>query len=235
MSEEDRSSGGFEGAPRSRASAGIPVSAAPEPKPEVFVTFMASSALIVDKDEQILQEDRSVAGCDEVVRSRASANAPVSAVASENEAAPSHPQQTSASRHNVSHQTGQKETFFGIPQSSGAPAKVNTSMSIGPGSSLHLTLLLQVYDDDYETRFPPDPIYQEASDDARVYRVYMEESKKYDAYMTDAAREGLDVLLVFVRDCVMTRLVLIQTIAIGRSFLRGPHYIRGSNFAIFAA
>ncbi|KAF8887064.1 hypothetical protein CPB85DRAFT_1167028, partial [Mucidula mucida] len=51
--------------------------------------------------------------------------------------------------------------------------------------------------DDYETRFPPDPIYQEASENARVYRVYLEESRKYDAYMTDEAREGLDVLLVF--------------------------------------
>ncbi|KAF9020740.1 hypothetical protein BDZ89DRAFT_1072047, partial [Hymenopellis radicata] len=55
------------------------------------------------------------------------------------------------------------------------------------------------YDDDYEKRFPPDPIYEEVSSpNARVYRVYMEESAKYDAYMTDEAREGLDVLLVFV-------------------------------------
>ncbi|KAF9003158.1 hypothetical protein BDZ89DRAFT_889375, partial [Hymenopellis radicata] len=51
--------------------------------------------------------------------------------------------------------------------------------------------------DNYETHFPPDPIYQEASENARVYRVYMAESAKYDAYMTDEAREGLDVLLVF--------------------------------------
>ncbi|KAF8887072.1 hypothetical protein CPB85DRAFT_1232225 [Mucidula mucida] len=58
--------------------------------------------------------------------------------------------------------------------------------------------LVTDYDDEnYETRFPPDPIYQEASPNARVFCVYMEESKKYDAYMTDEAREGLDVLLVF--------------------------------------
>ncbi len=54
------------------------------------------------------------------------------------------------------------------------------------------------YDDDYETRFPPDPIYKEASENARVFRVYTEEAAKYDALMTDEAREGLDVNLVFV-------------------------------------
>ncbi len=74
--------------------------------------------------------------------------------------------------------------------------------------------LVTDYDDkNYETRFPPDPIYQEASPNARVFHVYMEESKKYDAYMTDEAREGLDILLVFVSTSVMVRMVLTQAIA----------------------
>ncbi|KAF9015960.1 hypothetical protein BDZ89DRAFT_962323, partial [Hymenopellis radicata] len=63
--------------------------------------------------------------------------------------------------------------------------------------------------DNYETHFPPDPIYEEASPNARVYRVYMAESAKYDAHMTDEAREGLDVLLVFAGlfSAVLTTLV----------------------------
>ncbi|KAF9003467.1 hypothetical protein BDZ89DRAFT_1080996 [Hymenopellis radicata] len=74
-----------------------------------------------------------------------------------------------------------KEPLFGIPRLSAAPLNVNPN-----------------YDDDYEKHLPPDPIYEEVSSpNARVYRVYMEESAKYDAYMTDEAREGLDVLLVF--------------------------------------
>ncbi|KAF9003473.1 hypothetical protein BDZ89DRAFT_1240423 [Hymenopellis radicata] len=141
-----------------------------------------------NKDEHILEEDRSAGGSDGAARSRASADAPISVPASdppegtnnENEAASSHPQQTSTSYHNVPSRPARKATFFGIPQSSGAPANFNPN-----------------YDDNYETHFPPDPIYQEASPNARVYRVYMAESAKYDAYMTDEAREGLDVLLVF--------------------------------------
>ncbi|KAF8901626.1 hypothetical protein CPB85DRAFT_1394228 [Mucidula mucida] len=152
MSEEDRSAGRSDGAARSRAS----------------------------------EEGHSVSGSEclratDNASNSAAVSEPPEGIDNENEAAPLHRQQTSASRHDVPHQPGRKETFFGIPQSSGTPPNFNPNYD----------------DDDYETRFPPDPVYQEASENARVFRVYMEESRKYDAYMTDEAREGLDVLLVF--------------------------------------
>ncbi len=108
------------------------------------------SVFAVDKDERMSEEDRSARRSDGAARSRASEeghsvssseclratdNASISAAVSEppegidneNEAAPLHRQQTSASRHDVPQQPGRKETFFGIPQS-GAPPNFNPSM-----------------------------------------------------------------------------------------------------------
>ncbi|KAF8901619.1 hypothetical protein CPB85DRAFT_1439043 [Mucidula mucida] len=168
---EDGLTAGSDGAARSRASVNAPISPPPEFQPE------------------IVEEVHMAGGSHGDARPKASPNASIFAAASEppeeinneNEAASSQPRQTSASHQHTPRRPDRRETFFGIPQSSGAPANSNPN-----------------YDDEnYETRFPPDPIYQEASPNARVFCVYMEESKKYDAYMTDEAREGLDVLLVF--------------------------------------
>ncbi len=181
MSEEDRSAGRSDGAARSRAS----------------------------------EEGHSVSGSEclratDNASNSAAVSEPPEGIDNENEAAPLHRQQTSASRH----QTGRKETFFGIPQSSGTPPNFNPSMFSHWSCQVFAcnSLGTDYDDDDYETRFPPDPVYQEASENARVFRVYMEESRKYDAYMTDEAREGLDVLLVFVSTCVIVRMVLTPAI-----------------------
>ncbi|KAF9003155.1 hypothetical protein BDZ89DRAFT_1081077 [Hymenopellis radicata] len=143
-----------------------------------------------DESERVVEENRSAGGSDGAARSRAGADAPIFAPASEplggidieNEAPSSHPPQTNNPPISGPPQQARKETLLGIPKpSASAPANFNPN-----------------YDDDYDKHLPPDPIYEEAtSPNARVYRVYMAESAKYDAYMTDEARDGLDVLLVF--------------------------------------
>ncbi|KIK59424.1 hypothetical protein GYMLUDRAFT_667740 [Collybiopsis luxurians FD-317 M1] len=56
-----------------------------------------------------------------------------------------------------------------------------------------------VYDisDDYEERFPEDPVGEETGMNARVWRAYLAESMEYDARMVGEARDGLDAMLVF--------------------------------------
>ncbi|KAF9003131.1 hypothetical protein BDZ89DRAFT_1146216 [Hymenopellis radicata] len=71
------------------------------------------------------------------------------------DAVPSVSQQTNNWNPSDPRRPARKEPFFGIPQSSAVPLNVNPN-----------------YDDDYEKRFPPDPIYEEVSSpNARVYRV----------------------------------------------------------------
>ncbi|KAF9068385.1 hypothetical protein BDP27DRAFT_822769 [Rhodocollybia butyracea] len=55
----------------------------------------------------------------------------------------------------------------------------------------------QDMNDDYEQRFPEDPIFEEASENARVWRMYLIESAIFDENMVGEARDGLDALLVF--------------------------------------
>ncbi|KAF8906135.1 hypothetical protein CPB85DRAFT_1224238, partial [Mucidula mucida] len=50
---------------------------------------------------------------------------------------------------------------------------------------------------DYEQKYAPDEEYEEMSPKARVYRVYVDESTKFDREMVNGWREALDVLLVF--------------------------------------
>ncbi|KAF9067053.1 hypothetical protein BDP27DRAFT_940941 [Rhodocollybia butyracea] len=51
--------------------------------------------------------------------------------------------------------------------------------------------------DDYEQRFPEDPMFEEVSETARVWRTYLVESAAFDENMVGEARDGLDALLVF--------------------------------------
>ncbi|KIK65254.1 hypothetical protein GYMLUDRAFT_39613 [Collybiopsis luxurians FD-317 M1] len=51
--------------------------------------------------------------------------------------------------------------------------------------------------DDYEQRFPEDPRFEEAGENARVWRTYLAESAAFDENMLGEARDGLDVMLVF--------------------------------------
>ncbi|KIK68587.1 hypothetical protein GYMLUDRAFT_54199 [Collybiopsis luxurians FD-317 M1] len=52
-------------------------------------------------------------------------------------------------------------------------------------------------DDDYEQRFPEDPIFDEAGPNARVWRIYLAESAAFDQNMIGEARDGLDAILIF--------------------------------------
>ncbi|KAE9395397.1 hypothetical protein BT96DRAFT_997714 [Gymnopus androsaceus JB14] len=58
---------------------------------------------------------------------------------------------------------------------------------------------LPTYDlsDDYEQRFPEDPMGEETGQNARVWRTYLAESADFDAMMVGEARDGLDAMLVF--------------------------------------
>ncbi|KAJ4485339.1 hypothetical protein J3R30DRAFT_3696680 [Lentinula aciculospora] len=52
--------------------------------------------------------------------------------------------------------------------------------------------------DDYEQRFPEDPMFEETGPNARVWRTYLVESAAFDENMIGEARDGLDAMLVFV-------------------------------------
>ncbi|KAK0462442.1 uncharacterized protein EV420DRAFT_1251210, partial [Desarmillaria tabescens] len=49
----------------------------------------------------------------------------------------------------------------------------------------------------YEEKYPEDPIYEETTPNARVWRTYEDESKIHDANMVEESRDNVDVLLVF--------------------------------------
>ncbi|KAJ3829300.1 hypothetical protein F5880DRAFT_1607728 [Lentinula raphanica] len=51
--------------------------------------------------------------------------------------------------------------------------------------------------DDYEQRFPEDPVFEETGPNARVWRTYLVESAAFDENMVGEARDGLDAMLVF--------------------------------------
>ncbi|KAL0959271.1 hypothetical protein HGRIS_014542 [Hohenbuehelia grisea] len=50
---------------------------------------------------------------------------------------------------------------------------------------------------DYENKYPEDPMYEELSENARVWRVYLDEAADFDADIVEKASDGLDLLLVF--------------------------------------
>ncbi|KAK7461058.1 hypothetical protein VKT23_008987 [Stygiomarasmius scandens] len=67
-------------------------------------------------------------------------------------------------------------------------------------------------DHDYEKKYPPDPIGGEVSDDARVWKVYLDEAERYDDEMLKGFQATIDTLLVFAAlfSAVVTTFV-IQT------------------------
>ena len=56
----------------------------------------------------------------------------------------------------------------------------------------------QILIDDYEKALPEDPYGEETAPNARVWRAYVAEAAVFDNAMIGQARDGLDVLLVFV-------------------------------------
>ena len=54
---------------------------------------------------------------------------------------------------------------------------------------------------DYDTKYPPDEPGEEASDNARVWKIYNDEADAADDDMVRGFRDTIDSLLVFVRPC----------------------------------
>ncbi|KAK7445071.1 hypothetical protein VKT23_014933 [Stygiomarasmius scandens] len=52
-------------------------------------------------------------------------------------------------------------------------------------------------DYDYEKKYPPDPYGEEAGEDARIWKVYLDEAEAYDDEMLKGFRETINSLLVF--------------------------------------
>ncbi|KAF8900209.1 hypothetical protein CPB85DRAFT_1227114, partial [Mucidula mucida] len=50
---------------------------------------------------------------------------------------------------------------------------------------------------DYEQKYPPDPIFEEAQPNARVWRMCVDEFQIFDTDLSEDARDTVDVLLVF--------------------------------------
>ena len=74
---------------------------------------------------------------------------------------------------------------------------LNSSVSIL--SYLFLSFTVRTGRFDFEEKYPLDPIYEEMGPNARVWRVNLDECEVYDNDMVTEARDGLDLLLVFVR------------------------------------
>jgi hypothetical protein len=53
--------------------------------------------------------------------------------------------------------------------------------------------------DDYDHRYPSDKFGEEMGPGARVWRVYLDEAELNDRDMVEGWKDGIDVLLVFVR------------------------------------
>lgn len=52
---------------------------------------------------------------------------------------------------------------------------------------------------DYNNLYPEDEYMEEMSENARVWRVYLDESDREDAELVNGWRSTLDTLLIFVR------------------------------------
>ena len=59
--------------------------------------------------------------------------------------------------------------------------------------------------EDYREIYPDDPYGAEAGQNARVWRVYLDETEQFDNDMIQGFRDTLDVHLVFVRTSNMHR------------------------------
>ena len=54
-------------------------------------------------------------------------------------------------------------------------------------------------DTEFNRKYPPDPWGEEASENARVWKLYRDERSNADRNMLDTWNKTLDVLLIFVR------------------------------------
>lgn len=73
-----------------------------------------------------------------------------------------------------------------------------------PGDCLRYEHPTGVNSDNYEARYPPDPNGEEIGEDARVWRVYLDEAEAHDAEMVGQWKDTVDSLLVFVSSLYST-------------------------------
>lgn len=65
------------------------------------------------------------------------------------------------------------------------------------GSALCLlTRFAAIYD--YEQKYPPDPLWHELGENARVWHVYNDEAKIVDKELQEVNGDSLDILLIYV-------------------------------------
>ncbi|PBK78401.1 hypothetical protein ARMSODRAFT_39751 [Armillaria solidipes] len=81
----------------------------------------------------------------------------------------------------------------------------------------------------YEEKYPEDAYCEEMGQNARVFRTYLDERRIYDANMVEEARDGVDVILVFVGRA--STFFPVFAVLPGGSILGGGHYVLGPNFA----
>ncbi|KAK7445072.1 hypothetical protein VKT23_014934 [Stygiomarasmius scandens] len=99
------------------------------------------------------------------------------------------------------------------PARSGNPVKKSENRGILPNMpGYQSTSYTGNRDYDYEKKYPPDPYGQEASEDARIWKVYLDEAEAYDNEMLNGFRDTINSLLVFASlfSAVVTTFV-IQT------------------------
>ncbi|KAK7445073.1 hypothetical protein VKT23_014935 [Stygiomarasmius scandens] len=83
------------------------------------------------------------------------------------------------------------------PVRSGNPVKKGENRGILPNMPGYQSSYTGNRDYDYEKKYPPDPYGQEASEDARIWKVYLDEAEAYDDEMLKGFRDTINSLLVF--------------------------------------
>ncbi|KAJ3774913.1 hypothetical protein FB446DRAFT_786531 [Lentinula raphanica] len=108
----------------------------------------------------------------------------------------SHPHRSSSPANNAPHSEASEDSNA---QKNGYVSRKPTRKDTGHVLGLKKQGYMPQQDitDDYEQRFPEDPIFKETGPNARVWRTYLVESAAFDENMIGEARDGLDAMLVF--------------------------------------
>ncbi|KAK7440426.1 hypothetical protein VKT23_017064 [Stygiomarasmius scandens] len=83
------------------------------------------------------------------------------------------------------------------PARSGNPVKKGENRGILPNMPGYQSPYTGNRDYDYEKKYPPDPYGEEVGEDARIWKVYLDEAEAYDDEMLKGFRETINSLLVF--------------------------------------
>ncbi|KAK7440414.1 hypothetical protein VKT23_017052 [Stygiomarasmius scandens] len=83
------------------------------------------------------------------------------------------------------------------PTRAGNTVKKEENRGILPNLSRYQSSYTGNRDYDYEKKYPSDPYGAEAGEDARVWKVYLDEAEAYDDEMLKGFRDTINSLLVF--------------------------------------